>query len=140
MALCSEFLCGLDDLGLGFIDITHANRTQTLDARGNATYFFYDALDRLTAQKNALKETTYYAYDSVGNRTSMTDALLRTTQYVFDQASRLVTAWCAARLATPNLVWVAGHNHISGIGSVGVDDVLAVPLARFVNRVTAQTA
>jgi triacylglycerol lipase len=53
------------------------------------------------------------------------------------QASRLVNAWCTARLATPNLVWVAGHNHISGIGSVGVDDVLAVPLARFVNRVTA---
>jgi triacylglycerol lipase len=53
------------------------------------------------------------------------------------QASRLVTAWCTARFATPNLVWVAGHNHISGIGSVGVDDVLAVPLARFVNRVTA---
>ena len=54
------------------------------------------------------------------------------------QAARLVAAWFAARQATPNLVWVAGHNHISGIGSVGVDDAaLVAPLARFVNRVTA---
>jgi len=54
------------------------------------------------------------------------------------QAARLVAAWFTARQAVPNLVWVAGHNHISGIGSLGVDDAaLGVPLARFVNRVTA---
>ena len=54
------------------------------------------------------------------------------------QAARLAAAWFAAHSATPNLVWVAGHNHISGIGSVGVDDAaLGAPLARFVNRVTA---
>jgi triacylglycerol lipase len=54
------------------------------------------------------------------------------------QAARLVAAWFAAHQVTPNLVWVAGHNHISGIGSVGVDDAaLAAPLARFINRVTA---
>jgi triacylglycerol lipase len=54
------------------------------------------------------------------------------------QAARLVAAWFIAHRSTPNLVWVAGHNHISGIGSVGVDDAaLGAPLARFVNRVTA---
>jgi triacylglycerol lipase len=54
------------------------------------------------------------------------------------QAARLVAAWFTAHQVTPNLVWVAGHNHISGIGSVGVDDAaLGAPLARFVSRVTA---
>jgi acetyl esterase/lipase len=54
------------------------------------------------------------------------------------QAARLVDAWFIAHRSTPNLVWVAGHNHISGIGSVGVDDAaLGAPLARFINRVTA---
>jgi acetyl esterase/lipase len=54
------------------------------------------------------------------------------------QAARLTAAWFAARQVMPDMVWVAGHNHISGIGSVGVDDAaLAAPLARFVNRVTA---
>jgi triacylglycerol lipase len=54
------------------------------------------------------------------------------------QAARLAAAWFAAHQVTPNLAWVAGHNHISGIGSVGVDDAaLGAALARFVNRVTA---
>jgi hypothetical protein len=54
------------------------------------------------------------------------------------QAARLTAAWFTARQAMPNMVWVAGHNHISGIGSVGVDDAaLGAPLARFVSRVTA---
>ena len=54
------------------------------------------------------------------------------------QAARLVEAWFIAHRSMPNLVWVAGHNHISGIGSVGVDDAaLGAPLARFINRVTA---
>jgi len=54
------------------------------------------------------------------------------------QAARLTAAWFTARQAMPNMVWVAGHNHISGIGSVGVDDAaLGAPLARFVTRVTA---
>ncbi|HTR94964.1 MAG TPA: alpha/beta hydrolase [Trebonia sp.] len=54
------------------------------------------------------------------------------------QAARLVAAWFAAHHVMPNMVWVAGHNHISGIGSVGVDDAaLGAPLARFITRVTA---
>ena len=54
------------------------------------------------------------------------------------QAARLVAAWFAAHQVMPAMVCVAGHNHISGIGSVGVDDAaLGAQLARFVNRVTA---
>jgi hypothetical protein len=35
------------------------------------------------------------------------------------------------------VIWSEGHNHISQIGSVGVDDLaLGAQLARFVNRVT----
>ena len=35
------------------------------------------------------------------------------------------------------MIWSEGHNHISQIGSVGVDDLaLGAQLARFVNRVT----
>jgi YD repeat-containing protein len=40
----------------------YKNRTQTLDGRLNATYFFYDAIDRLTARKDALSNSTYFYY------------------------------------------------------------------------------
>jgi hypothetical protein len=37
----------------------------------------------------------------------------------------------------PDLVWVDGHNHMSAVGSLGVDEAaLGVPLARFVERHT----
>ena len=39
----------------------------------------------------------------------------------------------------PQVIWSEGHNHISQIGSVGVDDLaLGAQLARFVNRVTRE--
>lgn len=62
-------------------------------------------------------------------------------EFFQQQAARLVAAWFSAHRTTPNLVWVEGHNHISEIGSFGVDDpVLASQVARFVARVTAATA
>ena len=37
----------------------------------------------------------------------------------------------------PHLIYSEGHNHVSQIGSVGVDDLaMGAQLARFVNRVT----
>ncbi len=37
------------------------------------------------------------------------------------------------------MIYSAGHNHISQIGSVGVDDLaMGAQLARFVNRVTGE--
>ncbi|MGD0699061.1 MAG: hypothetical protein ABSA02_04165 [Trebonia sp.] len=55
------------------------------------------------------------------------------------QLARLTAAWYARHAAVPQVVWSDGHNHISQIGSIGVDDLaLGAQLGRFVNRVTAQ--
>jgi acetyl esterase/lipase len=49
-----------------------------------------------------------------------------------------VAAWAARHGTVPDLVWVDGHNHMSAVGSLGVDEAaLGVPLARFVERHTA---
>ena len=54
------------------------------------------------------------------------------------QVASLVAAWFAARGTVPDVIFSDGHNHISQIGSIGVDDLaLGAQLARFVNRVTA---
>lgn len=53
------------------------------------------------------------------------------------QASAVASAWFARHGQMPNLAWVEGHNHISEIASLGVDeDALGRPLARFLDRVT----
>ena len=54
------------------------------------------------------------------------------------QVATLTAAWFAAKGEVPHVIYSAGHNHISQIGSVGVDDLaMGAQLARFVNRVTA---
>jgi acetyl esterase/lipase len=54
------------------------------------------------------------------------------------QVAALTAAWFARHGSVPQLVWSEGHNHISQIGSIGVDDLaLGAQLARFVNRVTS---
>jgi alpha/beta hydrolase fold len=54
------------------------------------------------------------------------------------QVAGLTAAWFARHGSVPQLVWSEGHNHISQIGSIGVDDLaLGAQLARFVNRVTS---
>ena len=61
----------------------------------------------------------------------------RDPEFFQQQAARLVAAWYAAHQVTPNLVYVAGHNHISEVGTFGVDDAaFPAQAARFVNRVT----
>lgn len=53
------------------------------------------------------------------------------------QIATLTAAWYAAKGEVPHVIYSAGHNHISQIGSVGVDDLaMGAQLARFVNRVT----
>ena len=53
-------------------------------------------------------------------------------------AASLVTAWLHQHGTTPHLVWVEGHNHMSTIGSLTIDEpALDIPLARFVDRHTA---
>jgi len=52
-----------------------------------------------------------------------------------EAAAGLVTAWLSRHGTMPDLVWVDGHNHMSTIGSLTVDEAaLGVPLARFIER------
>lgn len=53
------------------------------------TEFGYDALGRLTSQKDPNGHTTDYDYDRVGRQTSLTDPLHRTTQYRYDANGNL---------------------------------------------------
>jgi acetyl esterase/lipase len=56
-------------------------------------------------------------------------------------AAEVVAAWRARHGTVPNLVWIDGHNHMSAIGSLGVDETaLGVPLARFIDRHTGLSA
>lgn len=50
------------------------------------------------------------------------------------QAARIVDAHVARHGEVPPFVWVRGHNHISEIASLGVDDTLGEALRRFVER------
>jgi acetyl esterase/lipase len=56
-------------------------------------------------------------------------------------AAEVVAAWRARHGTVPNLVWIDGHNHMSAIASLGVDEAaLGVPLARFIDRHTGLSA
>lgn len=56
-------------------------------------------------------------------------------------AARVVSAWQARHGTVPDLVWVEGHNHMSTIGSLGIDEpALGTALARFIERHTATEA
>jgi triacylglycerol lipase len=53
------------------------------------------------------------------------------------EAARVVSAWLGQHGTVPDLVWVEGHNHMSTIGSLTVDEgALGTALARFVDRHT----
>lgn len=59
----------------------------------------------------------------------------RDPDWFHEQAARVVAAWRAARRPVPNIAYVPGHNHISEIASLGIDDdALGVALARFIDR------
>jgi triacylglycerol lipase len=61
----------------------------------------------------------------------------RDPEFSHAQIAGLSAAWFARKGTVPNVVFSEGHNHISQIGSIGVDDLaLGAQLARFVNRVT----
>jgi hypothetical protein len=53
------------------------------------------------------------------------------------EAGGVVSAWLARHGTVPDLVWVEGHNHMSTIGSLTVDEAaLGTALARFIDRNT----
>lgn len=61
----------------------------------------------------------------------------RDPEFSHAQIAALTTAWFAKKQTVPYVIYSTGHNHISQIGSIGVDDLaLGAQLARFVNRVT----
>jgi hypothetical protein len=54
------------------------------------------------------------------------------------QAAEIVSAWQQRHGTVPDLVWVEGHNHMSTIASLGIDEAaLGTALARFIERNTA---
>lgn len=61
----------------------------------------------------------------------------RDPRFSQSQIATLTAAWYAAKGEVPHVIYSAGHNHVSQIGSIGVDDLaMGAQLARFVNRVT----
>lgn len=53
-------------------------------------------------------------------------------------AAEVVAAWQERHGALPDLVWVDGHNHMSAVPSLGIDEAaLGIPLARFIERHSA---
>ena len=77
------------------------NRTQTIDALGNATDYAYDSLNRLVSTTDpavpspsgsgSVRPVTAYAYDSFGNLVSVTNARGFTTTYGYDVLNRRTT-------------------------------------------------
>jgi acetyl esterase/lipase len=54
-----------------------------------------------------------------------------------EAAARVVSAWLGRHGTLPDLVWVEGHNHMSTIGSLTIDEsALGTALARFIDRHT----
>jgi YD repeat-containing protein len=65
------------------------NLTRITNARGHATTFGYDTVNRLTSVTDALNQTSTYGYDQVGNRTTMRDRRGQQFSYTYDPANRL---------------------------------------------------
>jgi RHS repeat-associated protein len=66
------------------------NRTSLTNARGQATTFTYDNLNRLTGINYPDGSTVAYTYDAVGNRTQMVDST-GTTTYAYDALNRVTS-------------------------------------------------
>jgi acetyl esterase/lipase len=61
----------------------------------------------------------------------------RDPRFFQEAAARVVRAWLDRHGTVPDLVWVEGHNHMSTIGSLTVDETaLGTALTRFVERHT----
>lgn len=55
-----------------------------------------------------------------------------------ENAARVVRAWLDAHGSLPCLIWVEGHNHMSTVPSLTIDEsALGTALARFIDRHTA---
>jgi triacylglycerol lipase len=94
-------------------------------------------------------EHAYYGPDPGPDTAALPGLLSSTLPLLFSVAERdgpafhaaaasLTRAWLDRHGTMPNLVWVEGHNHMSSIGSLTIDEpALGIPLARFIDRHTA---
>jgi triacylglycerol lipase len=99
----------------------------------NAAYYGADA--SLYAERSTVK-----ALGSATTPCLFTVSELDPAQF-HRQAAAVVNARLAATGRTPELMWLAGHNHVSSVMQLGCDvDTLGPPLARFVRRVTEDLA
>ena len=61
----------------------------------------------------------------------------RDPSFFQEAAAGMVSAWQERHGTVPDLVWVEGHNHMSTIGSLTIDEsALGTALARFIDRHT----
>ena len=61
----------------------------------------------------------------------------RDPSFFQEAAAGVVSAWQERHGTVPDLVWVEGHNHMSTIGSLTIDEpALGIALARFIDRHT----
>ena len=61
----------------------------------------------------------------------------RDPEFFQEAAARVVSAWLERHGTVPHLVWVEGHNHMSTIASLTIDEpALGTALARFIDRHT----
>jgi acetyl esterase/lipase len=93
-------------------------------------------------------EYVYYGADPDPAASSLPGLLETTVPLLFSVAERdparfqreaagVVSAWLGRHGTVPDLVWVEGHNHMSTIASLTVDEpALGTALARFVDRHT----
>jgi len=96
-------------------------------------------------------EHVYYGADPDPSASSLPGLLETPVPLLFSVAERdparfqreaagVVSAWLGRHRTVPDLVWVEGHNHMSTIASLTVDEpALGTALARFIDRHTSTT-
>ena len=86
----TDVLSDTESRTTGFAYDDEGNLIQKTDAKGNDTYYTYDARNRLKLVADPAGGLTRYSYDARDNLISLTDAENQTTQFEYDKANRLL--------------------------------------------------
>ena len=116
------------------------------DPAGIAGAALLSGIYEVRAPKPGQPEHAYYG-PNPGPETSSLPGLLeapipllfsvaeRDPRFFQEAAAGVVSAWLERHGTVPDLVWVEGHNHMSTIGSLTIDEAaLGTALARFIER------